>query len=278
MRSPFYFHHTYVYRLECFRTVPSLFIVEIPMRLLALAAFAMGVAAMAAAQTSANWSYQGKTGALDWGKLDPAYEVCAKGHEQSPIDIRGARLSKALQPIEFHYIAGPVTLTNDGHTIVARVDPGSYIVAGGVRYELVLFDFHHPSEEAVKGKVTDMDVQLLHRGKDGSMAVVTVRLREDAGNPNAVLAALWPHLPKTAGKTEKVTELVSAGGLLPADRGYWTFMGSLTAPPCTEGVRWFVFEQELSLSRDQLRAFIALFRMNTRGLQDAHGRRIEANE
>jgi len=147
-----------------------------------------------------------------------------------------------------------------------------------VRYELIQFDFHHPSEEAVRGKVTDMDVQLLHRGKDGSLAVVTVRMREDAGNPNAVLAALWQHLPKKAGATEKVTEMVSAAGLLPADRGYWTFMGSLTAPPCTEGVRWFVFEQELSLSRDQLRAFTALFRMNTRGLQDAHGRRIEANE
>jgi len=248
----------------------------------ALAVLALGLAAMAAAQTTdqnaAPWSYFGKTGPLEWGRLDPAYQACAKGHEQSPLDIRGAHLNKALQPIEFHYIAGPVTLVNDGHTILARVDPGSYIVAGGVRYELIQFDFHHPSEEAVRGKVTDMDVQLLHRGKDGSMAVVTVRLREEAGNPNAVLAMLWPHLPKTAGATGRVTEMVSAAGLLPADRGYWTFMGSLTAPPCTEGVRWFVFVQELSLSRVQLRTFAALFRMNTRGLQDAHGRRIEANE
>jgi carbonic anhydrase len=93
-----------------------------------------------------------------------------------------------------------------------------------------------------------------------------------------VLAALWPHLPQTAGATERVTEMVSAGGLLPADRGYWTYMGSLTTPPCTEGVRWFVLEQELSLSRDQSRAFAALFRVNTRQSQDAHERRIEANE
>jgi len=278
MRSPFYFHHTYVYRLECFRTVPSLFIVEIPMRLLALAAFAMGVAAMAAAQTSANWSYQGKTGALDWGKLDPAYRVCAQGHEQSPIDIRGARLNKALQPIEFHYIAGPVTLANDGNTIVAHVDPGSYIVAGGVRYELIEYSFHHPSESTVKGKLSDMEIHLLHRSADGKLAVVAIRLVEDIGNPNATLATLWAHLPRTAGATQKVTEMVNAGGLLPADRGYWTYMGSLSTPPCTEGVRWFVFEQELGLSRDQLRAFEAIFRINTRGLQAPHGRRIEANE
>ena len=256
------------------------------MRLPAIAVLALGMATLAAVhsaaqtfdQNTASWDYQGKRGELVWSKLDSAYQACNKGHEQSPLDIRGAHLNKALQPIEFHYIAGPVTLVNDGHTIVARVDPGSYIVAGGVRYELIWFDFHHPSEEAVKGKVTDMDVQLLHRSRDGSLAMVTVRLREEAGSPNAVLAMLWPHLPKKTGTSEKVTEMVNAAGFLPADRGYWTYTGSLTTPPCTEGVRWFVFEQELSLSRDQLRAFAAIFRMNTRGLQDAHGRRIEANE
>ena len=252
------------------------------MRFLALVVFTLGLATMAAAQivdqNTAPWGYQGKRGELVWGKLDPAYQACAKGHEQSPLDIRGARLNKSLQPIEFHYIAGPVTLVNDGHTIVAQVDPGSYIVAGGVRYELIQFDFHHPSEEAVKGKMTDMDVQLLHRSKDGRIAVVAVRLTENASSPNAVLAMLWPHLPKAAGATEKVKEMVNAGGFLPVDRGYWTYMGSLTTPPCTEGVRWFVFEQELSVSRDQRRAFAALFRINTRGLQEVHGRRIEANE
>jgi carbonic anhydrase len=252
------------------------------MRFPALAAFTLCVASMAAAQTNAsptaNWDYQGKRGELNWGKLDPAYQACAKGHEQSPIDIRGARLNTALQPIEFHYISGSVTLVNTGHTIEAHVNPGSYIVAGGVRYDLVQFHFHHPGEAAVKGKLTDMEAHLVHKSADGKLAVVAVRLTEDAGSPNAVMAMLWPHLPKTAGASEKVDDMVNPGGLLPADRGYWTYIGSLTAPPCTEGVRWFIFEQELSVSRDQLRAFAALFRVNTRGLQDPHGRRIEANE
>lgn len=247
------------------------------MRFPVVAAFVFGLATIASAQ-AAPWSYQGKTGPLVWGKLDPAYQACSRGHEQSPIDIRGAHLNKALQPLEFHYIAGSVRLENDGHTIVAHVNPGSYIVAGGARYELVEFSFHHPSETAVRGKLTGMEVELLHRAADGRLAMVAVRMVEDPGNPNAVLAALWPHLPKTAGATEKVTEMVNAGGFLPADRGYWTYTGSLTTPPCTEGVRWFVFEQELGVSRDQLRAFEALFRMNTRELQDGHGRRIEANE
>jgi carbonic anhydrase len=175
-------------------------------------------------------------------------------------------------------MAGPVTLENNGHAIVGHVDPGSYMLAGGVRYDLVEFVFHHPSEETVKGKLSDMDVQLVHKSADGKIAIVAVRLLEDIAKPNAELATLWPHLPQKAGSSEKVADMVNPGGLLPADRGYWTYMGSLTTPPCTEGVRWFVFEQEVTLSRSQLRTFAPLFKVNTRPFQDPHGRRIEANE
>jgi carbonic anhydrase len=248
------------------------------MRLLLFAPLALISATIAAAQTNAPWDYEGKRGSLVWDKLDPAYKVCSQGHQQSPIDIRGARLNKALQPIEFHYIAGPVMLENDGHTVIAHVDPGSYIVAGGVRYDLVGFDFHHPAEEPVKGKLTDMDAHIIHKSADGKMAILAVRLVEDLSTPNALLATLWPHLPTTPGATAKVADMVSPAGLLPTDRGYWTYEGSLTTPPCTEGVRWFVYEQPLPLSRGQLRAFAALFKVNTRPIQDPHGRHIEANE
>jgi carbonic anhydrase len=252
------------------------------MRFPALAALLLCVTAVAAAQSAdhgAPWDYEGKHGALTWGKLDPAYKACSEGHEQSPIDIRGAHLNKALQPIEFHYIGGPVTLEHNGHTIVVHVNPGSYIVAGGTRYDLVQFHFHHPAEEAIKGKLTDMDIHLVHKSADGKLAVVAIRLAEDRTTPpNAVLAELWPHLPTKAGDTEKVTNIVNAGGLLPPDRGYWTYTGSLTVPPCTEDVRWFILQQEVTLSRDQLQAFAALFKVNSRPLQDPHGRRIEASE
>jgi carbonic anhydrase len=247
------------------------------MRFPVLAALVLGMAAMAAAQ-NANWNYFGKTGPLGWGKLDPSYRACSDGHEQSPIDIRNAHLDKALQPIEFHYIAGPVTVENNGHTIVVHVDPGSYIVADGVRYNLVEFEFRHPGEETVKGKFSDMSVHLVHRSTDGKMAIIAVRLLENQNFPNALLSTLWEHLPTTAGKSEKVTAPINPGGLLPADRGYWTYIGSLTTPPCTEGVRWFVFEQQVTLSRDQLRAFASIYKLNTREIQDPHGRRIEANE
>ena len=248
------------------------------MRFACLAALVLGTATLAAAQTTAPWTYEGRTGPLRWGKLDPAYQACSRGNQQSPVDIRGAQLNKALQPIEFHYIAGPVTLQNNGHTIVVHVDPGSYILANGVRYNLVEYSFHHPSEGAVKGKLTDMSVQLVHKSDDGKLAIIAVRLIEDQNRPNAILAMLWPSLPTRAGQTTKVTAMVNPGGLLPADRGYWTYMGSLTTPPCTEGVRWFVLEQQITVGRNQLRAFAALFKMNTRPVQDLNGRHIEANE
>jgi carbonic anhydrase len=234
-----------------------------------------GLSAMAQ-QTGANWSYEGKDGPLNWGHLDPAYSACSKGKEQSPIDIRGAHLNKNLPPIEFHYLAGSMTLTNTGHTVQITPPPGSYIVVNNIRYELVQFHFHHPGEEAVKGKLPDMSLHLVHKSADGKIVVIAVRLNE--GNPNAVLAALWEHLPKTVGATDTLPDSMSPAGLLPTDRGYWTYEGSLTAPPCTEGVRWFIFEQEVEISRSQLRAFGALYKVNSRLIQDAHGRRPEANE
>lgn len=245
---------------------------------LALALIATAAGAQTTTPSGAYWDYFGKTGPLGWAKLDPAYQACAKGHEQSPIDIRGAHLNKALPPVEFHYLGGPVTVENTGRTIRVYPAPGSYIVYNGTRYDLEQFHFHHPAEEAVHGKLTDMDVHLVHKSADGKFLVIAVRFTMDRGAPNAVMAMIWPHMPNKPGATAKVDEIVNPGGFLPADRGYWTYIGSLSAPPCTEGVRWIVYENDLSLSLEQLRAFTILYRMNSRPLQDAHGRRIEANE
>jgi carbonic anhydrase len=252
------------------------------MRFSVVVALILGFATVSAAQDAtqgrANWTYEGKTGPLVWGKLDPSYEACSKGHDQSPIDIHGAHLNKTLEPLEFHFVAGPVTLENTGRGLVARLDPGGELVASGIHFHLVELDFHHPSEHPVKGKLSDMEVDMVYHGDDGKQAIVAVRLNQDRGFPNALLATLWAHLPTKAGTTEKISDMVSAGGLIPADRGYWTYSGSAVTPPCTEGVRWFVFEQDLSISRSQMRDFTNLFKMNTRPIQDPHGRKIEANE
>lgn len=243
---------------------------------LCVGAGAVPIATMGQQQTGAAWDYEGKLGPLHWGKLDPAYRACGNGKEQSPIDIRGAHLDRKLQPIEFHYLAGPMTLVNTGHTVQVTAAPGSYIIANGTRYDLVQFHFHHPGEEAVKGTLPDMDVHLVHKSADGKYAVVAVRLME--GNANALLAALWEHLPKTVGASDRMPDLMSPLGLLPRDTGYWTYEGSLTAPPCTEGVQWFVMQRPVELSRDQLRTFGAIYPVNSRLLQAPHGRKIEASE
>ena len=227
---------------------------------------------------TAHWDYYGKTGPLGWGKLDPAYKACSEGKEQSPIDIRGAKLNKALQPIEFHYMAGSVDLENNGHTVQVSPKPGSYILAGGVRYDLQQFHFHHPAEEAVNGKLTDMDVHLVHKSADGKLAVLAARLSEERGDPNATLATLWQHLPTAPGTTDKVTDMINPGGLLPGDRGYWTYMGSLTTPPCTEGVVWFVLKTPVVVSPEQINAFARLYPHDVRPPQPLNGRVVKESQ
>lgn len=249
------------------------------MRSSAVICLFLGASLVAAAQTATTpWTYTGRTGPLNWSKIDPAYRACSQGHQQSPVAIRGAHLNKALQPLEFHYLAGSMTLENTGNLIVAHVNPGSYMVAGGTRYELKRIEFHHPSEHAIHGRLSDMDVDLVHASADGKMAIVSVLMTLDRGESNAALATLWEHLPQVPNTTEKVPAMVNPGGFLPADRGYWAYMGSLTTPPCTEGVRWYVMEQALSISRYQVQAIERLFRVCSRPMQDLHGRRIEANE
>lgn len=245
------------------------------MKLSIVCMFLLATASLAAAQSTAHWSYEGKTGPIVWGKLDPSYQACGKGHEQSPIDLRGAHLNKALEPVEFHYISGGVTMVNNGHAIQVNVHPGSYILVGGVRYDLLQFHFHAPSEEAIRGKFADLDVHMVHKSADGKLLVIAVRFLQDRDIPNALLATLADNLPKKEGKEVAITDMINPGGFLPADRGYYSYMGSLTTPPCTEGVHWIVYQQEMPMSRYQFRAFQSIYKINSRPLQDAHGRRIE---
>ncbi|HUA99709.1 MAG TPA: carbonic anhydrase family protein [Terracidiphilus sp.] len=248
------------------------------MHIPAIAAILLVSATVATAQDSLPWSYQGKTGPLVWDHLDPAYHACGHGHQQSPVDLRGAHLDTGLAPIRFHFVAGEVTVVNDGRGITVRMDPGSSIEVGGVRYNLIDFTFHHPSEHAIHGQLADMEVDFLAHSAGGKMAQFAVLFNVAMGYPNATVAALWEHLPTKAGATERITDMIDPGGLFPQDTGYWTYTGSLLVPPCTEDVAWYVFETPLTVSREQIRAFTSLFKMNTRPLEDLHGRRIEASE
>lgn len=242
--------------------------------------FVLGMSFAAYAQqpapSGAAWTYYGRRGPSSWGKLDPAYSACSKGKQQSPIDIRGAKRDPALKPIEFHYISGPVTLVNTGITVRVDVAPGGYIVLNGVRYNLVEFHFHHPAEDLVNGKLSDIQVDLVHKSADCKTAIIGVRLNE--GRVNGSLAALWPSLPATPGAKATIQDFFDPLGLLPVDRSYWSYAGSITVPPCTEGVQWIAMQNPTELAQDQLETFANLYPDNARPIQSTHGRKIGASQ
>jgi carbonic anhydrase len=208
--------------------------------------------------------------------LDPDYAACKVGKEQSPIDIRNARKAE-LPAIRFEYRSGPLKIINNGYTAV-RVNytpgNGNLLFVGDQRYELTQFHFHHPSEESIHGKPYDMVAHLMHESSDGKVVGVAVLLK--AGRANAIIQQLWEHMPKTPGIEELIAGVeVNPTGLLPRDTSYYTYMGSLTAPPCTEGVNWFVLKTPIDISAEQVSEFAALYPRDVRPAQPLNGRLVK---
>ncbi|HKQ19705.1 MAG TPA: carbonic anhydrase family protein [Candidatus Eisenbacteria bacterium] len=219
-----------------------------------------------------HWSYQGPTGPEHWSELSPAFAACAKGRFESPIDIESAEASE-LPPLQFDYKPSPLTVVDNGHTIMATYAPGSSLVVGDARYDLQQVHFHHPSEEQIHGKTSEMVVHLVHKDTQGHLAVVAVLLNHGMANP--AVGTIWAHLPAVKEKPQSVAgAAIDATALLPATRGYYTFSGSLTTPPCTEGVTWYVMTTPVELSAEQIAAFAKLYPMNARPVQPLNGRKI----
>jgi carbonic anhydrase len=220
-----------------------------------------------------HWSYSGNTGADKWGSLSKEFTTCSLGQRQSPIDIR--RTVRAdLPPIQFAYKPIPLAIVDNGHSI--RVDtPG----AGGIKvegesYELQQFHFHKPSEEKINGKAYDMDVHLVHQSKNGKLAVVAVLM--EGGKEQSLLRTLWTHLPLEQNKPVTRPEVkIDPAQLLPAKRNYFTFMGSLTTPPCTEDVLWLVLKTPMPVSKEQLAGFATVYKNNVRPVQAVNNRVIK---
>jgi carbonic anhydrase len=222
-----------------------------------------------------HWSYGKHGGPAQWGELDKAFTTCKLGKLQSPIDIRGAKAAD-LPAIKFDYKPSPLKLIDNGHTIQVNYAPGSSIEVGGTRYELLQFHFHKPSEEKINGKSHDMVAHLVHRNADGKLAVVAVML--DKGGANPTIEAIWKNLPKEKEKESAVANVsVDAAKLLPADKGYYAFQGSLTTPPCSEEVRWLVLKTPVKIAEGEITAFGKLYPMNARPTQPLNGRAIEAS-
>ena len=237
--------------------------------------FALGYVVTAQGE-GAHWTYRGHGGPAEWGALGPEFTTCKLGKNQSPIDIRGAQPAD-LPPIKFDYKPSPLKVIDNGHTIQVSYAPGSSIDVGGVRYELVQFHFHKPSEEKIDGKAHAMVAHLVHKSADGKLAVVAVLL--DAGGASALIDSVWKNLP-----TEKEKEAlfqnvtVDATDLLPASRGYYTFQGSLTTPPCSEDVTWMVLKTPVKIANAEIAAFGKIYPMNARPTQPINGRAIRATK
>ena len=223
----------------------------------------------------AHWSYAGATGPEHWAEEDPQFAACGAGKHQSPVDIEHATV-KALPAVEFDYRPVPLTVTDTGHSFQVNVPAGSGgIKVGGERYELVQFHFHKPSEETFDGHHFAMVAHLVHKNAKGELAVVAVLIHQ--GAENSFLKPVFDDFP-VPGKTEATVAgaSVNLDDFLPKERGYYTFDGSLTTPPCTEQVRWFVLKSAVTASPEQIRQFAARYPRDARPTQPLNGREVAA--
>ena len=245
-----------------------------PIVLLGLAASMGSVAATAA--PDAHWTYGGHTGPAEWSALNPEFATCKLGTHQSPIDIRSAK-SADLPAIEFNYLATPLAVIDNGHTIQVNYEPGSWIEVGGARYELVQFHFHKPSEEKIDGKAHAMVAHLVHKNAEGKLAVVAVLL--DGGGASATIDSIWKNLPKEKEKQVIIPgATVDATALLPKDHGYYTFQGSLTTPPCSEEVTWMVLKTPVKIASGEIGQFGKIYPMNARPTQPLNDRLVQVSK
>lgn len=234
------------------------------------------VAAETKSGHTVHWGYEGKGGPGHWGELKAEFSACKNGKKQSPVDI--VNLTPAKAPaLEFQYKATPLHVVNNGHTIQVNYEPGSFLKIGSEKFELLQFHFHAPSEHSIKGKPLAMEMHLVHKNDDDELAVVGLLMIKSKAN--AGLDAIWKNLPASAGKTIKKTDIkINAADLLPKKRDYLFYSGSLTTPPCSEGVYWHVMSQSIPVSEEQVGQFTGLVKFNARPAQPLHDRKVTRAE
>jgi carbonic anhydrase len=231
-------------------------------------------AAAAVGHGDVHWGYDGEAGPVNWAKLKPEFNVCGIGKRQSPINIDdGTTLQGPAEPLQFTYLPSGGSVINNGHTIQVDPTPDNSITVRGSTYQLVQFHVHHPSEEKINGKAFSMVAHLVHKNAEGQLAVVAVLLTPGAANP--LIDTVWTYMPLDTGDRVRLPgPMLNLNELLPKDQRYYQFVGSLTTPPCTEGVLWMVMKTPVTISPAQLRLFGQLFPANARPVQPVNGRPV----
>ncbi len=238
--------------------------------------------AHAAPAHGAHWSYEGATGPDHWAELDPECDVCRDGKTQSPIDLASETAQAGAPANPDHGMTSlhlaphehVASLLDNGHTIQVTVEEGGALTTSHGTYQLKQFHFHTPSEHTIDGRSFPMEIHFVHQSADGHLAVVGIFFVEGAANEN--LAKLIAHFPAGPGQSAHLpAEKIDLDLHLPTDRTAYTYMGSLTTPPCTEGVEWYVLREPVPASREQLAAFAARLHKNHRPVQPLNGRTVE---
>jgi len=220
-----------------------------------------------------HWGYSGAEGPEKWGTLDPANSACSAGKNQSPIDL-STFTEGNLKPISFSYDAVGREIVNNGHTLQVNYPVGSTIAVDGHPFALKQFHVHAPCENHVQGKSFPLEAHFVHADAAGQLAVVAVFFNEGAANPE--LDKAWGPVPPKAGEKRALATPVSAEALMPADRAYYRYRGSLTTPPCSEGVMWLVLKTPVTASKEQIEQVRhALHHANNRPIQPLNGRVVE---
>ena len=218
-----------------------------------------------------HWSYEGETGPANWGR-NPAWSKCGSGSRQSPIDLRDG-MKVDLEQISFDYKPSSFNVVDNGHTIEVGVGPGNTISLQGRSYELTQFHFHRPSEERINGKGFEMVVHMEHKDVEGKLAVVSVLL--ERGRAQGMIQTVWNNLPLEKHDVVTPAIVLNPADVLPARRDYFTYMGSLTKPPCSEGVLWLVMKEPVQASPAQMALFARLYPLNARPIQAHSGRVVK---
>lgn len=229
----------------------------------------LGMLAVQTAQAQ-HWGYTGAAGPEHWSELESDYAMCGLGRNQSPIDLAGF-LEADLKPLAFSYRAGAVDIVNNGHSVQISYAPGSMLSVDGHVFELKQFHFHAPSENRINGKSFPLEVHIVHEDQDGNLAVVAALYEDGAADP--LLSKLWDAVPAEEGAKAALPAGLNVMGLLPSDRDYYRYNGSLTTPPCSEGVWWLVMKQQKTVSPEQVQRFANVLGFaNNRPLQPVNAR------
>lgn len=223
------------------------------------------------ASGKAEWSYTGVKGPDNWASLSADYVACS-GKNQSPVNLSGF-IEAELTPIQFNYQSGGTDIVNNGHTVQVNYSKGSEIKVDGLAFNLVQFHFHAPSENQIDGKSYPLEAHFVHADKKGNLAVVAVMFEEGVENRGLVQA--WTSMPEKSGDRRSFAVNLNAEDFLPENHDYYRFNGSLTTPPCSEGVRWLVMKKSVAASAIQIEAFKEVMRHpNSRPIQEINARAI----